>query len=117
MSGRKSKLQINLSNIRRSLRKQAEHLARTHTCQKARGCGCFVDQSISILELSERHLFEVELASYAAGGAKDGGGYDHYDPAKFEKQMDNIATPSQITKSMREWSTGEELVTKGNPQP
>jgi len=100
----KSKLQRNLSNYRRTLRKMAEALARTHKgCNRARGCGCFTDQSISVYELAERKLFEIELASYASGGQKDGGGYDHYDAEKFMQELDaKVAAPSEIAGIVRE---------------
>ena len=54
-----------VSNIRKRLRKDMETLAFTHRgCPSARGCGCLVDESLSILERAESLLFAFEVNSY-----------------------------------------------------
>jgi hypothetical protein len=71
-------LQTNIINIRTTLRKRMEVLARSHRgCTQARNCGCFTDQTIAILEATERKLFDLEIKTYSTP-QNEHGGYDHY---------------------------------------
>lgn len=58
--------QTAIYNIRARLRKDMVNLARTHRgCPQARGCECFLDRSLTVLEEAERDLFSLELESHA----------------------------------------------------
>ena len=58
--------QRQLNNIRLRLRSGMEQLALTHRgCDRPRGCGCMVDQALTVLEQAEAKLFQLELNSYA----------------------------------------------------
>lgn len=104
MAKRRNPLQLNIYNERARLRKRMEALARSHRgCPTARGCGCLTDQTIAVLEITERRLFQLELSSYAS--ADPHGGYDHYakmnaeikaETNEVEKQTDDIANAAAL---------------------
>lgn len=59
-------LSKNIANIRRSIRAITEALAKTHRgCDRARGCGCPLDRTLTVLERAHEDLFSVELSIYA----------------------------------------------------
>jgi hypothetical protein len=58
----KTRIERDLSNLRKFLRKRMEWLARSHRgCSSPRGCGCSVDKSLAILEKAELDLFQIEI--------------------------------------------------------
>lgn len=61
---RMTPVQRNLAYIRQRLRYAAAMMAKVHRgCKRARGCGCVVDRSMTLLESSERVLWGLELES------------------------------------------------------
>lgn len=61
-----TKLQREISNIRKALRTRMVILAKGHRgCTQARGCGCYTDKTITVLERTEQELFGIELEAYA----------------------------------------------------
>ena len=62
-------------------------IARSHRgCPTSRGCGCFTDKTLQVLEDAERKLFSLELDSYAS--ADNHGGYAHYKNPEFNAGSD-----------------------------
>lgn len=60
-----------IKNARKLLRNHMVKIARAHRkCSKPRGCGCFVDKALTVLEQAEAQLFKCELESYAGESAK-----------------------------------------------
>ena len=58
--------QRSVNTIRTRLRKDMVSLALTHRgCKAPRGCGCYVDKSLEVLEQAEALLFKFELDSYS----------------------------------------------------
>lgn len=67
-----------IKNVRRLLRSHMVKVARGHRgCSKPRGCGCYVDKALTILEGAERDLFQAELESYAGEWSDHEGGPTH----------------------------------------